>query len=77
MKPVVRYVDRAGPLVVGLTTRVFTRDHYRVTGWLLTTTVERIDGAEFETRNTIYKPYRSDLPLDGKVIFTSKEKSIA
>ena len=79
MKPLVRYSDRVGVLAVGLPARVFTRDHIRpeVTGWILTTNVQKIDGDEFETMNTIYKPYRSDLPLSGKTVFVPKEKSIA
>ena len=79
MKPVVRYSDRGGPLVVGRAAFVFTRDHIRqdVSGWVVTSKVVKIDGDEFETMNTIYKPYKSDLPLDGKTVFTPKEKSIA
>ena len=79
MKPVVRYLDRVGPLEVGGSARVFTRDHIRpdVSGWVFTSLVQKINGNEFETMNTIYKPYKSDLPLGGKTVFTPKEKSIA
>ena len=79
MRRVVRYSDRVGPLEIGHSTSVYTRDHYRygLSGWLVTSNVLKISGSEFETMNTIYKPYKSDLPLDGKTVFTPKEKSIA
>ena len=79
MKPVVRYSDRTVEprLEVGNRAKIFTRDHYRMSGWVITSIIQKINGNEFETMNTIYKPYRSDLPLGGKTIYTSKEKTIA
>jgi len=57
-KPVVTYTDSAHPLAVGEFARVLVLDHPRFAPrtWLWTSTVLKVDGLKFETRNTHYLP---------------------
>lgn len=61
-KPRVCYIDIARPLQIGRGATVFTVNHYKpqLTGWIRTSKVLSISGAEFETLNTIYYQAESD-----------------
>ena len=74
IKPRVCYIDAARKPEVGRSALVFTVDHYlQLHGWIKTSKVLNVNGAQFETLNTIYyqaetdesnPPYTSEKSLD-------------